>query len=94
MVCYRVSKRLLNASLSGRFEFIDSGDFKDISRAGVYYISNDVVNKPNSTGGLYVLGWVDETNNVGLYISSDSSIQPIVCRQNKEIYRLQKNSAS
>ena len=84
----------LNASLAARFEFINYGDFEDISKAGVYYVSNAVANKPDETGGLYVLGLVDEGNNIGLYISANSAIDPIVCSKNRELYRIQKKNSS
>ena len=89
-----ILNNLLNASLAARFEFINYGDFENISKAGVYYVSNSVTNKPDETGGLYVLGLVDEGNNIGLYISANSAIDPIVCSKNREMYRIQKKISS
>ena len=53
-------------------------------------MSNSVSDKPNSTGGLYLLSYFDNVNNVGLYISANTSINPIVCARNEEVYRIQK----
>ena len=81
----------LNASLSDRFKFVNSGSLKDIKSSGVYYVSNVVTDKPDITGGLYVFAAVDETNYIGLYICANSSVDPIIIIGGKEVYRLQKS---
>ena len=78
------------SNLESRLKIITSGSFKDISKSGIYYVTNAVQDKPDGTGGLYLLSFYDEGINIGLYISANQAINPIVCAKNEEVYRIQK----
>ena len=60
--------------------FISSGSFNDIIETGVYYVANAVTDKPNNTGGLYILASAGGTgeNRVGLYAANNSSARPYI----------------
>lgn len=49
---------------------VTSGSMKDIKGTGVYFVGNDVTNKPTTQGGLFVFTDIYEngTNGVGLYL--------------------------
>ena len=53
-------------------------------------MTNAVQDKPDVTGGLYLLSFYNEGINIGLYISANQAINPIVCAKNEEVYRIQK----
>lgn len=47
---------------------ISSGSMKSISESGVYYVTNAVADKPESSGGLFVLIKANTTTGTGIYI--------------------------
>ena len=60
-----------------------TGDFNDIIRTGIYYVANSAVNKPENTGGLYILSspYNDGITHVGLYITNSMAggVYKITC---------------
>ena len=69
------------SEINERFEVISgsSNSFHDIVKSGVYYVGNNVTDKPNSVGGLYILSSAYGDNRVmcGLYVvnSADSTVR-------------------
>lgn len=57
-----------------------SGSLNDIIKSGVYYVSNNVTDKPTTTGGLYVLASSggDGGIRVGLFAANSSNARPYI----------------
>ena len=59
-----------SSDLSTRFSLINSGNFKDIVKPGVYYVAGAVEGKPTNIGGAYILcsPYSDNVTRAGIFI--------------------------
>lgn len=63
----------LNSNLNSHFVDVKTGSINSVNKSGVYYIRNDVTNKPTSTGGLFVVAMADAGIGSGLYVTFSSA---------------------
>ena len=73
----------LNSDFTKSFSPVTTGSFKNIDNSGIFYVTNAVSDKPNTTtGGFYALARFDDVNNVGIFISKDPTISPCIVSDN------------